>query len=142
MSENKFKSVVRIHTDVRADKRSDFLEICRYFCGEPDEMVDQDNYHYSFEERIGKFCPHTPQFISKDGKNNCVALNFDYVLAYEPNYGGEISSINMDMLDRIMKGVIERFENNPFSIKLIDFEILTYTWYNGVDEPFSEIKEE
>lgn len=141
MSDTEYKSVLRVNTDVRADDKNSLRKVMEYFCGEPDEDYGDDDFYYDHSKRVGHFCPQVITYKSKEGKRY-YGLNFDYVIAAGKFTDGDlISRINMSTLDKLIKGIIDKFGDNPINVRVIDFEILTYTWYNGVEEPFTYVSE-
>lgn len=132
MSCNESKTVLR--AEIPSLRGKDRGEVYKYFkpiIGEADD-VDEfegiiDYFHY--DERNHDF---VPVFEMSYGRGRDDKVGVDYILKYENDYGFRRGKVNHSIgeLKKLSEMVGEKFNVSPDTVRIV-----SYTWYNGSDEP-------
>ena len=132
MSYNETKSVLRAEIpQLKGKSRTEALEYFRQILGEPDDVDiwDGEVDFFEYEEKNHTYIPVEEYSY---GKTDDDRWGGDLILAYSNDYGVEEGDMNysLEELSVLADKMARKFNINPKNIRL-----LSYTWYNGSDEP-------
>jgi len=139
MSYNETKLVIRLEIKQLKDKldHEAYLYFREIFKREPDD-IDYINFLDNCDENniVNYFYYDSSEFeIVQDHDNN--RWGIDYNLHCGEEY--ETAIINMELIDKLVDNIC-----NLFGVKRYECKLVSYTWYNGADEPilFSDDSED
>lgn len=132
MSYNESKTVLRAEIPMLRGKS--IHEAYEYFSpllGKPDDVDEWDGKVELFRYMNSKH-DYVPVEKHVSGKTNDTRWGVDYILAYANDYGDKKGKANHSLkeLQSIAEEMAKKFEINPENCRLV-----SYTWYNGSEEP-------
>lgn len=133
MSYNESKTVLRI--EIPSLRGKSYHEAYKYFSsilGEADDIDDWDDVieYFSYYEKNHKYIPVREYSYGRDAVND--RWGVDLLLAYGNDYRDSIGRANHSLqeLNKLANDLGEKFNVDPKTARLV-----SYTWYNGGDEP-------
>jgi hypothetical protein len=132
MSCTEYKTVIRAEIPVLNGKG--MTEAYAYFqpiLGEADYLDEWDGEveYFQYEEMKNDF---VPVFEYSYGKTDNKRIGVDYILSYSNDYGSSKGKTNFSFeeLAKLAEVIAEKFDIDPKKCRLV-----SYSWYNGGDEP-------
>lgn len=133
MSYNESKTVLRV--EIPHLKGKGMKEAYEYFypiLGEPDDLDEWDGEieYFSYYEKNHRFVPVDEYSYGRDATND--RWGVDLILSYGNDYGDCNGKANHSLgeLRQLAEEMAEKFNVDPDTCRVV-----SYTWYNGGDEP-------
>lgn len=133
MSYNESKTVLRVEIpELRGKSNKEAYEYFLPILGEPDDIDEWEGEveYFSYYEKNHKFVPVSENSYSRNAAND--KWGVDLILAYGNDYNETIGEANHSLgeLQNLAQEMAEKFNIDPSRCKVV-----SYTWYNGGDEP-------
>lgn len=131
MSGMVYKSVLRAEIkELRGKGRTEAFAFFRPLLGEPEdiEVYEGEVEYFAYEEKAEALVPVQELSNRSNGEKR---WGVDYVLSYSrEDNEGEDSIVSLASLNEISLELTKKFGIEPSSVR-----VLSYSWYNGGDEP-------
>ena len=128
MSCDEFKTVIR--SELKELHKKSKTQVYEYFKNLIGEAEDVDIYEdgtvewFHYEDNAGDFCPVQSYRTGQWG--------VDYVLSHTDDYSDARSNVNLS-IEEIRQYC--RLLEDKFGVSEENCKLVSYSWYNGADEP-------
>ncbi|MGG1659486.1 hypothetical protein [Brevibacillus sp. NRS-1366] len=126
MSHMEYKTVIRVALpELEGLDHNQALPFFKEKVGEPKHLDEWDGVveWFTYDDKPNTYCP----VESLEGKYK---WGIDYVLMHSDGYDYNTLDISLSELERYIDLLVQKF-----SVKKEDCRLLSYSWYNGGDEP-------
>jgi hypothetical protein len=133
MSYNESKTVIRVEIPhLRGKGNKEAYEFFYPILGEPDDVDEWDGEieYFSYYEKNHRFIPVSEYSYGRNAAND--RWGVDLIIAYDNDYneGKGRANHSLQELNELAGEMAEKFNVDPNRCRLV-----SYTWYNGGDEP-------
>lgn len=133
MSYNESKTVLRVEIPhLRGKSNKEAYEYFLPILGEPDDVDEWEGEveYFSYYEKNHRFVPVSECSYGRNAAND--KWGVDLILAYGNDYNENIGDANHSLgeLHKLSLELADKFNIDPNTCRVV-----SYTWYNGGDEP-------